>query len=64
MYSFLYTQLTVKTVIFQTIKSSISTQFSSIWSIHMALSGATTQVHSGPVRDVMKGYSVLLKAPA
>ena len=37
-----------KTVLFQAIQFSISTQFSSIWSINRALSGATTQGLSGP----------------
>ena len=36
-----------KTVLFQTIQFSISTQFSSIWSIDRALSGSTTPGQSG-----------------
>ena len=38
---FAYTQLNVKTVLFQMIKFSISTQFSSIWPIDRTLSGTT-----------------------
>ena len=34
--------LNVKTVLFQVIQFSISTQFSSIWPIDRSLSGATT----------------------
>ena len=34
--------LNIKTVLFQVIQFSISTQFSSIWPINRALSGATT----------------------
>ena len=37
-----------KTVLFQTIQFSISSQFSSIWIIDKSLSGATTQSKSGP----------------
>ena len=40
--SFIYLKIDVKTVIFQTIQFSISTQFSSIWPIDRILSGATT----------------------
>ena len=43
-----------KTVLFQTIHISISTQFSSIWPIDRTLSGATTQDQSGPRSDVNK----------
>ena len=39
---FVYKQLNVKTVLFQTIQFSISTQFSSVWPIDRTLSGATT----------------------
>ena len=38
----------LKTVLFQAIQLSISTPFSSIWPIHMALSGSTTPGQSGP----------------
>ena len=38
----------IKTVLFQTIQLSISTQLSSIWSIHRTLSSATTPDQSGP----------------
>ena len=37
----MFTQLNIKTVLFQTIQSSISTQFNSIWPIDRTLSGAT-----------------------
>ena len=39
---FVYTQLNVKTVLFQTIQFSISTHFSSIWPIDRTLSGTNT----------------------
>ena len=44
---FIYTQLNVETVLFQTIQLSISTQFSS----NLTLSGATTPGQSGPGSD-------------
>ena len=53
--SFIYIQLNVKTVLFQTIQFSISTQFSSILPIDRTLSGATTPSQSRPVSDVNKG---------
>ena len=40
--SFIFTQLNVKTVLFQTIQFSLSTQFSYIWTIDGTLLGATT----------------------
>ena len=40
-----------KTVLFQTIHLSISTQFCSIWPMEMTLSGATTLGQSGPGSD-------------
>ena len=40
-----------KTVLFQTIQFSISTQFSFIWHIDRTLSGAKTQGQSGPGSD-------------
>ena len=58
---FYYTQLNVKTVLFQAIQFSlsvqfnISMQFSSIWPIDRALSGATTQGQSGPGSDGNEG---------
>ena len=52
---FVYTQLNVKTVLFQTIQFSISTQFSSIWPIDRILSGATTPGLSEPGSDGNKG---------
>ena len=48
---FVYTQLNVKAVLFLTIQLSISTLFSSIWSIDRTLSGVTTQVLRGVVID-------------
>ena len=44
-----------KTVLFQTIHFSLSTQFSSIWSIDNTLSAATTPSQSGPGSDGNKG---------
>ena len=52
---FIYTQLNVKTVIFQTIQFNISTQFSSVWPIEKTVSGATTPVQSGLGRNGNKG---------
>ena len=40
-----------KTVMFQTIQFSTSTQFCSIWPIDMTLSGATSSAQSGPGSD-------------
>ena len=37
-----YTQSNIKTILFQTIQSSISTEFSSFWPIDKTLSGATS----------------------
>ena len=44
-----------KTVLFQTIQFSISTQFFSIWAMDRTLSGATTPNQSGPESDGNKG---------
>ena len=44
-----------KTVLFQTIQFSISTQFSSIWPIDRTLSSATTPGQSGPQSDSNEG---------
>ena len=44
-----------KTALFQAIQLSISTQFSSIWSIDKALSDATTLGPSGPGSDDNEG---------
>ena len=41
-HSFFYSQLNIKTVLFQTIQFNISTQFCSLWSIDRTLSGDTT----------------------
>ena len=54
MFNFVYTQLNVKTVQFQTILLSISTQFISIWRIDRDLSGATTSGESGSGSDSYK----------
>ena len=43
--------LNTQTVLFQTIQFSISTHFSSIWSIDRILSGATNAGQSGPGSD-------------
>ena len=45
----------LKTVLFQIIQFSISTQFSSIWYIDRTLSGATTPSQSGPWSDGNNG---------
>ena len=52
---FVYTQLNVKTVLFQKIQFSISMQFSSIWPIDRILSCATTPSQSGPRKDGSEG---------
>ena len=44
-----------KIVLFQTIQFSISTEFSSIWSIDRTLSGTTTLGLSGPGSDGNEG---------
>ena len=44
-----------KTVLFQVIQFSISTQFSSIWHIATTLSGATTPAQSAPGSDDNEG---------
>ena len=49
-----------KTVVFQTIKHSISAQFSSIWPIDRILSGATIPNQSGPRSDGSKGVVIYL----
>ena len=50
-----YTELNVMTVLFQIIKFSINTQFSSIWPIDRTLSVATTLSQSGPGSDGNEG---------
>ena len=52
---FVYTQLNVKAVLFQTIQFSISTQISSIWPIDRTLSDASTPGKSRPGSDGSKG---------
>ena len=54
---FVYTQLNVKTVLFQTIQFNISTQSSSIGPI----SGATTPSQSGPGNDGNEGILHILR---
>ena len=49
--SFIYTELTMKTVLFLTIQFYISRKFSSIWPIDRTLSGTTTPGQSGPRSD-------------
>ena len=48
---FVYTQLNIKTVLFQTIQFSTSTQFSSIRPLNRTLPGATTPRQRGPGSD-------------
>ena len=57
---FVYTQLNVKTVLFQTVQFSITTQFSSIWPIDRTLSGASTPGQSEPGSD---GNERILRIP-
>ena len=52
---FVHTQINIKTVLFQTIQFSISTQFSSIWPIGRSLSGATTPDQSRSGSDGNEG---------
>ena len=56
-------RLDVKTVLFQAIHFSISTQFSSIWPIDRTLSGSTTPGLSEPGSGAMKMYSAFPTAP-
>ena len=49
----------IKTVLFQAIQFSISTQFSSIWLTDGALSGATTLNQSGHGSDGNEGVLLL-----
>ena len=51
---FVYTQLNIKTVLFQTIQFNVSTRFTSIWPIDRTLSGATTPGQGGPGSDSNK----------
>ena len=53
-----------KTVPFETIQFSISTQFISIWPMDRASSGAATSGQNNLGVMVMKGYSAFPKAPA
>ena len=53
--SFIYTQLNVKTVLFQVIQFNIGMQFSSIWPIDRTLSGTTTLGQSGLGSDGNEG---------
>ena len=52
---FLHIQLNFKTVLFQAIQFCISKQFSSIWPIDRALSGATTSGQSEPGNNGNEG---------
>ena len=59
-----------KTVLFQTIQVSISTELSSIGSIDSTLSGATTPGHGGPgsngneeVLNILKSSSITKASP-
>ena len=45
---FLFTQLNVKTALFQAIQFSVSTQYTSIWPIDRTLSDTTTRRQSRP----------------
>ena len=53
-----------KTVLFQTIQFSISTQFSFIWPIERTLTGTTTLDQSEPGSDGYKWYFIFSKTPA
>ena len=53
--SFIFTQLNVKTVLFQAIHFTISTHFSSIGPTDRNLSGTTTPSHNGPGSDGNEG---------
>ena len=54
--------LYIKTVLFQAVQFSISTQFGSIWPLDRTLSGATTPGHSGPGSDGNKGVLRILQS--
>ena len=64
MITVLFTQLNVKTVLFQTIQFSICTQFSSIWAIARILSGATSLGQSGPGSDGIEGVLHIPLSPS
>ena len=49
--SYVYTELNVKTVLFQTIQFCLNTQFSSIWPIDRTLSGDTNPGQNGNESD-------------
>ena len=51
-----------KTVLFQTIRFSISTEFSSIWPIDKTLSCATTPGQSGPGSDGNEGALLITQS--
>ena len=53
-----------KTVLFQAIHFSISTQFSLIWPIDRTLIGATTPGYNGPGSDGNEEVLHIPKAPA
>ena len=58
--AFVYSQLDVKTVLFQTIQFSMGTHYSSIWPIDRTLSGATTPGQSEPESDGNEGVLHIL----
>ena len=59
---FLYAQLNIKTVLFQTIQLSLSTQFNSIWLIDRTLSGASTRGQSEPGSNGNEGVLYILQS--
>ena len=63
MFSFVYTELNAKTVLFQTIQFSINTLFSSIWTLDRTLSGSATPSPSEPGSDGNEGVLAFPKAP-
>ena len=58
---FVYTELNVKTVLFQPIQFSIIKQFNSIWPIEWTLSGATSPGQSVPGNDCSEGVFRILQ---
>ena len=56
--------LNVKTILFQQIQFSVSTQFISIWPIDRTLSGATTSEPSEPESDGNEEVFHIPQAPA
>ena len=58
----LFTQLNIKTVLFQAIQFSKSTQFSSTWPKDRTLSDATTPGQSGPGSNGNQGMLHILQS--